>query len=116
MSHFAAPQALTHRQKSPTSSLQRVVRLSTSNLDSRRNPSHDLFNRAGYTMLTVRCGYGPSAFPQLSRGIPHDKRLSREFEHLYIVEIVTNGHDLFARNVTVICPPFERMTLGAAPI
>ncbi len=58
----------------------------------------------------------PTPLQQLGRRIPHDKRLPGKSQHLYIVVIVTNGHDLLAPDAPVFRPALQRVALGAAGI
>ena len=53
---------------------------------------------------------------QLLGGIPHDKRQASKGQHLYVVVIVTDGHDLLARDASMTSPALERMTLRAVAI
>src|SRR6516162_3310166 len=72
-----------------------------------------LLERGRNSALVVRCRYRPSPAPQLFARISHDKGMPGEGKHLYIVKVVTNGHDLFARNAAIVSPALQCMSLGA---
>jgi hypothetical protein len=51
---------------------------------------------------------------QLLTRMSHDKRRPGKGKHLQVIKTVANGHDLFARDPSIIGPRFERVTGTAA--
>src|SRR5580698_9728941 len=80
-------------------------------LHSDPRPQH-LLNGRSYSVLIIGQSHWPTPSPQLFRCISHDKWLSGEGKHFYVVIVITNGHDLFAGDAAIFGPSFEGMALG----
>src|SRR5712691_8062767 len=105
------------------SSMQRCCRRKAgpSRLEAVRNDSPLMLNngfssqslldlRRHATVIIRKCDL-PSSRLQLVTCILHDKRDSGEGKHLRVIMIITDGHDLRARNSTMPRPPFQSVSL-----
>src|ERR1051325_9468453 len=73
-----------------------------------------LLHSCCHSTLVIRKGNVPSRPPQIIGRITHDKWMSCKGKHLDVVVIVSNSHDLFARNAAILGPTLNSMPLRAS--
>src|SRR5689334_14230751 len=72
-------------------------------------PENELLDRLCHAGLVLMAGDVPAATLQVADRIPHDDGPAREFQHLEIVEVVTDGHHLVGREAHLLGPPCQRV-------
>src|SRR5258708_22914231 len=85
-------------------------------LSQSRRSSHPLLYSRGHTILIIGQSNRPTLGLQLLAGISHDKRDSSEGKHLQVIIVITDGHDLLARDTPMARPPLQRMSLRAVAV
>src|SRR5271165_7330198 len=73
-----------------------------------------LVDGGGHAVVIVVQCYRPSALFQVVTGVSHDDRMSGEGQHLDVIVIVTDGHDLAAVDSAMPGPALQRVSLRTA--
>src|SRR6185369_16667632 len=76
----------------------------------------DLVDGVGYAAFVVAEGEGPTVLFEFVAGVCHEDGQAGELEHLDVVEITSDGHDLIARDAAMFGPALECVPLGAVLI
>src|SRR5258707_15747009 len=75
---------------------------------------YKFLNRRRYSACAVGQSDLPIPSAQFLRGIAHDYRHARILQHLNVIVVVSDGHNLLPRNAAMIGPAFEGVALRAA--
>src|SRR5271157_705111 len=75
-----------------------------------------LLDGRGNAALIVVQSNGPAVLLQVIRRVTHDDRMSSKGQHLNVIVIVADGHDLSAIDAAVVGPPLQRVSLRAASV
>src|SRR5215472_5641614 len=73
-------------------------------------------NGCRHSMLVMMQRNRPAALLQLITGIAHDHRMPGKRQHLHIIVVVADCHDLAAVKSPVASPPLQRMPLRTSGI
>ena len=68
----------------------------------------------GDAAVVIGESYGPAEGFEFFDAVSHDDGMAGEFEHVAVVPIVTDGHDVFAGNAAAAGPFGERRAFGGA--
>src|SRR5271165_1237384 len=75
-----------------------------------------LLDGRGNAALIVVQRYRPAALFQVVGRVPHDHRMAGKGQHLDVVVIVPDGHDLGAVDAAIVGPALQRVSLRATDV
>src|SRR5208337_1373543 len=88
----------------------------TLRIQDRRIRLQHLVDGGGHTVLIMVERYRPTILLEIVGRVSHDHRMTGKGQHVDVVVVVTNSHDLAAIDATMIGPTLQRMSFRASGV